>query len=414
MRSRTLTEWIGDLGPEATARDVLNLAYVGVSSLGHQAYYDHDDVQAEVADVPSLVMVGTEPGVGDWAEYLDGSRLYFSELGAGRWRSWVDHPSRFVPAPEFELRSLESVASAVEIMGERSQEAVESGSVPDAVVSDQDFRLRQLARDASAVSIALTVVDDERDISTRFDGGVDVHLPDGSRLSIWDPHGGTFSPVWEVRHDHPNYFVVAPTYELTSVQRVAAAITDAEAQAQQRIADAGVPVWVVTPFEFECRQLGESSPAMLVGRTAARTLASPESGLGVRSAAMAGQDRAVVEVVDAREAVQVRMLISSPQATVHGGWQLDVVDSRTGERRSDAGIESVGELGMRIAAVWREVAGDEVVDGRASVVGMGESFSQAMAEMQRACVAGNFGEPEELHDAAPQSSEGSLDSGAAL
>ena len=100
MRSRTLTEQIGDLGLEATARDVLNLAYVGVPSLEYQSYYDHDDVRVEVADVPSLVMIGTEPGVGDWAEFLDGSLVYFSALGEGRWRSWVDHTSCLTPYPE--------------------------------------------------------------------------------------------------------------------------------------------------------------------------------------------------------------------------------------------------------------------------------------------------------------------------
>lgn len=356
MRRKTLTEWIGDLGPEATARDVLDLAYLGVSSLGYQAYYDADDVQAEVADVPSLVMVGTQPGVGDWAEFLDGSLVYFRALGEGRWRTWVDHPSRYAPGEGHELTSLESVAAVVEAMGVLSDRAIASDGVPAPVVSERQFRLRQLARDASAMSIALVVVDDERDLSSRFDDGVDIQFRDGSRMSIRDARGGPAASSWQVRHDHPEFYFPAPAHRLTSVDKVAAAIGVAEAQAKNRVDTDEVPEPVVTPFEFECRQLGESSPAMFVGRIAKRMLSAAESGVSVRGTAMTGKDGVVVEFVGAADTTRVQLSISSPRATASGSWQLDVADYRTGKRSSYAGIRSVAELGVKIAGIWREVS----------------------------------------------------------
>lgn len=396
MARKPLREWISALGPEASARDVLELAFYGVSALGYQTYYDETDVQSEVVELDSLVVIGRQPGRGDWAEFLDGTVVYVQPASESSWLTFEDHPSWRQSSPIMVVDSLEAVADVIERAAERADAALAAGTVPEAVVTDEEFRLRQLALDASANDIAMLVVDDPSCVKARPRGtGVDITLADGTRLAISDPVGGWREPLWSVRHDSPHLFEPPPEKSVSSIEEVVAAIRQAQAEAATREAEGRLPVSLVTPLEFELRQLDDDVPAFLVGTIMVRELGDNGYGLTVHKMAMAGEDSCLVEVRDRSEITQERMLIRSPRIGVGDGWTVQTTNFRTG-MSSGFRAASLPELGRSIANVWRDVVADQEPRGATVSADLPPSFVESIRRMRDAAETGQFGSSPQL------------------
>lgn len=409
-RRKRLREWTSALGPTATARDVLELAFYGVSALGYQTYYDESDRQAEVIDLPSLVVIGRQSGRGDYAEFLDRTLVYLQPVGEGSWLTFEDHPSRRQASPLAQLDSLEAVADVIERAAERADDAIAADEVPAAVVTDEEFRLRQLALDASAMDIAMTVADDPSSVkAVTYGTGIDIALADGTRLSIGDPTGGWRKPVWEIRHDSPHLYERPPSATVSSVEEVVGAIKHAQEDAAVRVRSGRLPVQLVTPFEFEVRQRTEEVPASAIGAIAVDELTDNAFGLTLHAAAMTGEDSCLVEVRDAEDQAQERMLISSPRASATGGWTLQTTNLRTGAPAVHR-AETLPELARTIAGVWRAVADDHDPHGAVHLADLPPAFVESTRRMSAALDDGHLADPAPAVD--PDSEQpGSMESG---
>ena len=99
---------------------------------------------------------------------------------------------------------------------------------------------------------------------------------------------------------------------MSSVEEVVGAIKHAQEDAAVRVRSGRLPVQLVTPFEFEVRQCTEEVPASAIGAIAVDELTDNAFGLTLHADAMTGEDSCLVEVRDAGDQAQERMLISSP------------------------------------------------------------------------------------------------------